>query len=200
MTQNSFDFAQCLARVRANDADAASELVGHLFPLVLRIVRSHLPVRTAEEDLAQEVFGRLFARLPHYQERPGIPFDHWVARLTIRTCLDALRAERRRPEARWADLPAEQAALLEFLTTDETPAPDASPQSARELVERLLSCLPPDDRLILSLLDLEQKSVREISALTGWGQSMVKVRAFRARRKLRRLAEALKFRSPDEEF
>ena len=203
MTNGPFDFAQCLARVRGNDADAADAaraLVEHLYPLVIRIVRSHRPVRTAEEDLAQEVFGRLFSRLPQYQERPGIPFEHWAARLTIRTCLDALRAERRRPEVRWSDLPEEQAAILEFLVTDTSATPESSPHSARELVERLLGGLPADDRLVISLLDLEQKSVREISVLTGWSGTLVKVRAFRARRKLRRLAKSLKIQMPHEEL
>jgi len=113
MTEEPFDFAQCLAQVGGNAPHAARALVERLHPLVIRIVRSHLPVRATEEDLAQEVFGRLFARLDQYQERPGVPFDHWVARLTVRTCLDALRAERRRLEMRWADLPEDQAAVLE---------------------------------------------------------------------------------------
>ena len=55
-----------------------------------------------------------------------------------------------------------------------------------------MSQLPPKDRLVISLLDLEEKSVKEIGELTGWSHSLVKVRAFRARRKLRKLAEAFK--------
>ena len=70
--------------------------------------------------------------------------------------------------------------------------PDSAAGSARELVGKLLSKLPPEDRLVITLLDLEEKSVKEISELTGWGQSLVKVRAFRARRKLRKLAKAFK--------
>jgi len=154
-------------------------------------VRSHLPLRTAEEDLMQEVFVKLFARLDQYQARAGIPFEHWVSRLAVRTCLDALRAERRRPELRWSDLSVEQASWLEFMLADESAAPDTAPSSAREVVDHLLSQLPPDDRLVIRLLDLDQKSVKEIGQLTGWGVPLVKVRAFRARRKLRKLAESL---------
>ncbi len=200
MTDEPFDLAQCLARVRASDPDAARALVEHLYPLVIRIVRSHLPVRTAEEDLAQEVFGRLFARLEQYQERRGIPFEHWVARLAVRTCLDALRAERRRPEVRWADLPEEQVAVLEFLLVEDKGASDASPNSACEVVEKLLRGLPPADRLVIRLLDMEQKSVREIASLTGWNVPLIKVRAFRARRKLRKLAHQLREEMPYEEL
>lgn len=200
MTQDPFDFAQCLARVRANDAESARMLVERLHPLVIRIVRNHLPARSSEEDLAQEIFGRMFARLHLYEERPGIPFEHWIARLAVRTCLDLLRAERRRPELRWTDLSEEQIALVEFLLVEDKPPSESSPDSARMLVERLLSGLPPEDRLVITLLDLEQKSVRDIVSITGWNMALVKVRAFRARRKLRKLAEQLKEEMPHEEF
>lgn len=191
MAIDEFDLARCLELVRHEDQDAARALVEELYPQVIRIVRTHLPVRTAEEDLAQEVFVKLFARLDQYQPRAGIPFAHWVSRLTVRTCLDALRAERRRPELRWSDLSEEQSDWLEYMLEDDLPPPDTAPASARELLDHLLSQLPADDRLVIRLLDLEQKSVREIAGLTGWSVTLVKVRAFRARRKLRKLAEAL---------
>lgn len=200
MTEDPFDLAQCLCRVRHHDRDAAALLVERLHPLVIRIVRSHLPIRTAEEDLAQEVFAKLFARLNQYQERGGVPFEHWVSRLAVRTCLDALRAERRRPELRWSDLPEEQSAWLEFMVMDESAPPDTAPDLVRELLERLLSQLLPDDRLVISLLDLEEKSVKEIAQLTGWSIPLVKVRAFRARGKLRKLAETFRKQYPHEKL
>jgi RNA polymerase sigma-70 factor (ECF subfamily) len=192
MAMEQIDLARCLDRARQQDPDAARTLVEHLYPLVIRIVRSHLPKRTAEEDLAQEVFTKLFCRLDQYKARKGIPIEHWVSRLAVRTCLDALRAERRRPEVRWSDLSEEQSAWLDFMLVDDSPPPDTAPLAARELLESLLSQLPPDDRLILSLLDLEQRSAREIAQLTGRSLTAVKVRAFRARQKLRKLAAALK--------
>ena len=112
MTTAESDVGRCLAGARRGDAESARALVELLYPLVLRIVRSHLPVRAAEADLAQEVFLKLFSRLDQYQPRAGIPFEHWVSRLAVRTCLDALRAERRRPEVRWSDLSDEQAAYI----------------------------------------------------------------------------------------
>jgi len=200
MVTDEFDLAGCLERVRQHDEEAARALVDRLYPLVIRIVRSHLPRRVAEEDLAQEIYVKLFTRLDQYQMRSGAPFEHWVSRMAVRTCLDALRAIERRPELRWADLSEDQVAWLEFMLADPTPPPDGSAASARELVERLLAQLPPDDRLVISLMDLQQQSVREISQATGWSQALVKVRAFRARRKLRKLAQALKDQHRYEEL
>lgn len=193
-----FDLSTCLEAVRRHDQEAARLLIEQLYPQVLRIVRSHLPRRMAEEDLAQEIFAKLFERLPQYVPRPGVPFEHWLSRLAVRTCLDALRAERRRPEWRHADLSADELAWLEHLVAENAAPPDGSAASAREFVQKLLAQLSPADRLVITLLDLEQKSVKEISALTGWSATLVKVRAFRARHKLRRLAMALEQEVPNE--
>src|SRR5215471_17652651 len=106
MATGEFDLEQCLRQARLQEHEAARQLVEHLYPLVIRIVRSHLPRRMAEEDLAQEIFVKIFCRLDQYVARQGVPFEHWVSRLAVRTCLDALRFERRRPELRWSDLSA----------------------------------------------------------------------------------------------
>jgi RNA polymerase sigma-70 factor (ECF subfamily) len=191
MAESEFDLARCLASVLQHDEEAARVLVERLYPQVIRIVRGHLPRRAAEQDLAQEIFAKLFSRLQDYEPRQSVPFEHWVSRLAVRTCLDALRAEKRRPELRWADLPEEQAAWLESMVAEESEPPDTGAASARELLEHLLSQLKPEDRLVITWLDLDQKPVKEVSQLTGWSLTLVKVRAFRARRKLRKLAERL---------
>jgi RNA polymerase sigma-70 factor (ECF subfamily) len=184
------DLAACLARVRQNDQAAARELVEHLHPLVVRIVRSHLPRRVAEEDLTQEIFLKMFTRLAQYQG--AVPFPHWVSRIAVTTCIDQLRAQKRRPEFRWADLSENEAEVLDNVTTNENDVPANDAMAARELVHKLLGQLKPDDQVVIRLLDLEQKSIAEISQLTGWNQSLVKVRAFRARRKLQKLFQELK--------
>jgi RNA polymerase sigma factor (sigma-70 family) len=194
MATREFDSGRCLERVRQHDQDAAVALVEALYPLVMRIVRSHWPERSDEEDLAQEIFLKLFSRLDQYEARAGVPLEHWVSRLAVRTCFDALRAKGRRPEVRMGDLSEEQRAWLEFMIAEESAPPNSAAGSARELVEKLLSQLPPQDRLVISLLDLEERSVKEIASITGWGVSLVKVRAFRARWKLRKLAEGYKER------
>jgi len=194
----TFDLQQCLEGVRQNQQPAALALVENLYPLVIRIVRAHLPRRMAEEDLAQEVFLKLFSRLAQYRPRDGIPFEHWVSRLAVRTCLDSLRAERRRPELRWSDMGDEGVAWLQYVLLAKDAPPDASPAAAREVVENLLRQLPPKDRLVINLLDLEQRSVKEISRITGWSATLVKVRAFRARRRLRNIAAKLESEVRDE--
>jgi RNA polymerase sigma factor (sigma-70 family) len=185
-----FDVPACLERVRKRDQAAARELVDHLYPLVIRIVRSHLPRRVAEEDLAQEIFMKMFTRIEQYQG--AVPFPHWVSRIAVTTCIDHLRAQKRRPEFRWADLSEGEADVLDAVMTNEADVAPDDAVEAHELVHKLLDQLNPDDRMVLQLLDLEQKTIAEISALTGWGQSLVKVRAFRARRKLQKLFTELK--------
>ena len=188
--EQPFDLAGCLDRVRQRDQTAARELVEHLHPLVIRIVRSHLPRRVAEEDLAQEVFMKMFTRLSQFQG--AVPFPHWVSRIAVTTCIDHLRAQKRRPEFRWADLSENEAEVLDSVMTNENDVAANDSFAAHELVHKLLDQLKPDDRLVIQLLDLEQKTIAEICALTGWNTSLVKVRAFRARRKLRKLFEELK--------
>jgi RNA polymerase sigma-70 factor (ECF subfamily) len=189
MAEETFDLPACLERVRQRDQAAARELVEHLYPLVIRIVRSHLPRRVAEEDLAQEIFLKMFTRLDQF--KGAVAFSHWVSRIAVTTCIDQLRAQKRRPEFRWADLSEKEAEVLDsVLTTDgEVAANDAL--ASRELIYKLLGQLKADDHLVLRLLDLEQHSVAEISELTGWNPSLVKVRAFRARGKLKKLFEEL---------
>lgn len=191
MSDDAFDVQACLVRVRAGDAASATELIGHLHPLVRRLVRNHLPRRESEEDLMQEVFIKVFQKLDTYQPRAGIPFEHWVSRLTVRTCLDALRAERSRPEWRMADLTEQETEWMEFLMNRESEMPEHDRSEAKAIVTRLLAMLSASDRLVLTLLDLEERSTVEISELTGWTRPMVKMRALRARYKLRQAAQRL---------
>lgn len=187
-----FDLAGCLDRVRRGDQQAARELVEHLYPMVIRIVRAHLPRRVAEEDLSQEVFLKMFSRLEQY--RGAVPFPHWVSRIAVTTCIDHLRAQKRRPEFRWADLSESEAGVLDAVLTSENDVAANDAMAARELVHRLIAQLKPEDQLVVRLLDLEQKTIAEIAALTGWNPTLIKVRAFRARRKLQKLFQELRRR------
>jgi RNA polymerase sigma-70 factor (ECF subfamily) len=181
----AFDFADSLARVRQGDQEAARELVDVLHPLVIGIVRARHPRRTDEQDLVQEIFLKVFSRLDQY--RGAMPFPHWVARISTTTCIDHLRLWKRRPEYRLADLSEEEAGASERALVNEHQVQPNDAVVVKELVGRLLGALEPKDQMVIRLLDLEQKSVAQIEALTGWSQSVIKVRAFRARRKLRKL-------------
>ncbi len=172
-----------VAAARQHNEAAARALVRRLYPLVLKLVRSHRPRRSAEEDLCQMIFIKIFQKLEQFSGK--VPLEHWVSRIAINTCLNQIQAEKVRPEFRHADLSEEEVAVVQNLaaTSDEL-GPDQS-FAARDLVERLMAALKPAERLVIDLLYLQQRSVAEIQALTGWGAPLVKVRAFRARRKMK---------------
>jgi RNA polymerase sigma-70 factor (ECF subfamily) len=181
---DSLDAAALVAAARQHDESAAREIVRRLYPLVLKLVRAHRPRRAAEEDLCQMILIKVFQKLDQFSG--NVPLEHWVSRIAINTCLNQIQAERVRPEIRRADLSEEEVAVVDNLAISaEELRPDRS-YAARDLVERLMAGLKPAERLIIDLLYLQERSVAEIQAVTGWGASLVKVRAFRARRKLQR--------------
>lgn len=188
-TDAGADPVELVGQVRAGDDEAASALVRHLSPLVLKIVRSHLPRRTSEEDLTQAVFMKIFAKLDQFSGK--VPLEHWVARVAVNTCLNQLDRERSRPELRLADLSEEEEQVVKTLAATEEEIEPGHHLAARELVEKLLGHLGPEDRLVLTLLHLEGRTVAETRELTGWSETGIKVRAFRARRKLRKQWEKL---------
>ena len=178
------DASRLVDRVVAGDEAAARDMVECLWPLVIRIVRGHLPRRSSEEDLAQEVFMKIFSRLGQW--RADQPLEHWVSRVAVTTCLDALRWQKRRPELRWADLSETEAEVLDNVLHDESSTESGDAVAAKELAHKLLETLKPADRLVLTMMDMEGRSVADVQRHTGWSATLVKVRAFRARRKLRK--------------
>jgi RNA polymerase sigma factor (sigma-70 family) len=170
-------------RARGGDDNAARELIRQLYPLVAKIVRGYQPRRTAEEDLAQMIFVKVFQNLAQYSGK--VPISHWVSRIAVNTCRNQLMAEKARPELRHADLSEEQAAMLENLASEDALSPDRN-LAARDLVEKLLAMLKPVERLVIDMLYLQERSVAEVQKLTGWTAATIKVRAFRARQKLRK--------------
>ena len=166
------------------DDNAARELVRALYPLVAKLVRAHRPVRSAEEDLCQMIFIKVMQKLPQFSGK--VPLEHWVSRIAINTCINQIKAEKARPELREADLSEEQAAVVQNMaaTTGEL-APDQR-FAAKELVEHLMKGLKPAERLVIDLLYLQQRSIAEIQKIVGWSSALVKVRAFRARQKMKK--------------
>jgi RNA polymerase sigma-70 factor (ECF subfamily) len=184
MSEPGLDVAACVQRVRQRDEDAARRLVEHLYPLVLKLVRAHLPKRTAEEDLVQTVFMKMFAKLDQFTG--AVPLEHWVARITVNTCVNQIQAERVRPELRWTDLDAGEKFVVETLAATENDLPAADAQAARELLARLLARLKPAERLLVTLLYLEERPGQEVARMLGWSHLRVRVQGFRVRQKLRR--------------
>lgn len=186
MAADEFDYPTCLAHVRQGDDGAARELVTQLYPVVLRVVRGRAPVGVAPEDLAQEVFLKMFSRLEQF--RGESPLPHWVARIAFTTCLEHHRRRRARPELSWSDLSAAEQAAIE--PRESAPANEGRDSVA--LVRKLLDTLDGPARLVVTLLDLEDKSVAEVGELMGWGASRVKITAWRARRELGATARRLR--------
>ena len=186
------DVAGCLRRWKNGDESAAEELVRHLYPVISRIVRTHRSRREAEEDLIQEILMKVFSRLHQYKAE--VPLSHWVSRLAVTTCLDRLRAQKIRPEIRSSDLTPEEAGLFDLAIWESRTHDSSQAIAARDLVEKLLSSLAAEDRSLVLMVDLEGRSLEEISAITGWGGSKIKMRLFRARTQLRRTMERLEKR------
>ena len=134
---DAFDLPACLALVQAGDQSAAHDLVEFLYPQVIRIVRSRLPRRVSEEDLAQDIFLKMFSRIEQY--RGDMPFTHWVSRISVTTCIDQLRKQERRPEFRYADLseedtPLTREQLMEAMATADALAPTVTDRIDAEII------------------------------------------------------------------
>ncbi len=189
MSDAPIEIERCITFARDGDESASRELITHLYPLVHKMVCSHLPKRADIDDLCQAIFVKVFRNLSQYSGK--VPIEHWVSRIAVNTCLNQLRSEKARPELRYADLSEQQLAVVENLNSTEESETCATGSEAKELLETLLQCLAPAERMLIQLLHLEEKSVSEISSLTGWSRPLVKVRAFRARQKLKKKLASL---------
>jgi RNA polymerase sigma-70 factor (ECF subfamily) len=164
---------------------------------VFKVASRFFRQRSQVEDAAQEVFLKAFTQLGNFEGRGSM--EGWLTRIATNTCLNILRSAKRRPELTTADMTEEQDNWLEDKLS--TVATERHRSAERELVasdlaERLLETLAPEDRLALTLIDGEDASISEVAEMTGWSQSKVKVRAFRARKKAREAMEKLLGRKP----
>jgi RNA polymerase sigma-70 factor (ECF subfamily) len=131
------------------------------------------------EDICQDVFIKVYENLGSF--RAEAPFEHWLSRICIRVCYDALRSRKKEK----GNVPLER--VHNFLA-DQSAGSDRAAE-ARSILEWGLARLKPDEQLVITLLEIEEKSIREIADMTGWSEANVKVRAFRAREKLKQLLE-----------
>src|ERR1700739_253230 len=119
-----------------HDDEAAPQLVQRLYPLFAKMVRSHRPRRTSEEDLCQMIFIKIFQKLSQFSGK--VPLEHWVSRIAVNTCLTQIEAERVRPELRHADLSEEEEAVVKNLATSSSDLAPDNQFASRQLVEHLL--------------------------------------------------------------
>ena len=158
-------------------------LVVKYSPRLFAMARRHARRESEVEDIVQEVWTKAYVNLRTF--RGEAPFEHWLMRLGVRTCYDFLRRHQRSRESSFSDLADTDTDWLERFAQEPDPAPENA-ESARVLVRHLLEQLAPGTRLVITLLDLEGRSVKEIARLTGWSVPLVKVRAFRARAQMRK--------------
>jgi len=175
--------SELLERVKAGDESANRNLVEILYPTVRANVRNHLRKQADHDDVSQEVFLKIFLKINQYKGPQ--PFDHWVSRIAVTTCYDWLRKHRVRPLVTYSDLSETEVEIIEKSRQSTTMGTsDTQRELFSGLLDKLIATLNPREQIVIRLLDLEERSVREISEFTGWGASKIKVTAMRARRKL----------------
>ena len=187
-----------LAR-QAQDGDesAFAEIVRRYSPRVFSTASRFFRQRSLVEEAAQEVFLKAYTQLGSFEGRGSL--EGWLTRIATNTCLNMLRGAKRRPELTVSDLSEVEDQWLE----NQAPASEQRSVEqklvAADLADRLLSVLSPEDQQALLMIDGEQASIKEVAEVTGWSESKVKVRAFRARKKIREAMERLmRSRSPRE--
>ena len=179
-----------LAR-QAQDGDesAFAEIVRRYSPRVFSTASRFFRQRSLVEEAAQEVFLKAYTQLGSFEGRGSL--EGWLTRIATNTCLNMLRGAKRRPELTVSDLSEEEDQWLE----NQAPASEQRSVEqnlvAADLADRLLSVLSPEDQQALLMIDGEQASIKEVAEATGWSESKVKVRAFRARKKIREAMERL---------
>ena len=176
--------AELIAAVLKGDAASFEPLVQKYSPRVFATARRYARRESEIEDIAQEVWLKAFSKLASF--RGEAPFEHWLMRMTVRTCYDFLRAHQRNRESAFSELSEPETDWLDRFVADPGSAAEDT-DAAKLLVGRVLEKLSPPARLIITLLEIEDRSVKEIAQLTGWSVPLVKVRAFRARAEMRKI-------------
>jgi RNA polymerase sigma-70 factor (ECF subfamily) len=174
---------ELVQRARLGDTAAYEELVRRHQKRVFAIVGGILRRREDVEDVAQQVFLKVYLSLGRFDLRSS--FSTWLYKITVNECWDLLRKKKARRLVYEADMGEEQARQVSAVEGDAAGPADAFQRAeARQLVERLLAHLPEEERVMLVLKEAEGFSVEEIGDLLGMNVNTVKVRLFRARRKL----------------
>ncbi|HEY3862942.1 MAG TPA: sigma-70 family RNA polymerase sigma factor [Verrucomicrobiae bacterium] len=176
--------AELISAARKGDPASFEPLVAKYQGRVFATARRYARRESEVEDIVQEVFIKAWQKLDGF--RGEAPFEHWLMRLAVRTCYDFLRGHQRNRETAFAELAESETNWLErFAAGPGSASEDAD--AARQLVAKVLSRLSPPARLVITMLEIEEKTVKEIAALTGWSATLVKVRAFRARAEMRKI-------------
>ncbi len=175
--------AELIAAVLRGHTVSFEPLVKKHSPRVFATARRYARRESEVEDIVQEVWLKAYQKLATF--RGDAPFEHWLMRLAVRTCYDFLRGHQRNREMIFSELTEPEQDWLDRVGTDTVESADSA-AAAKVLVQRLLEQLSPPARLMITMLEIEERSVKEISKLTGWSVPLVKVRAFRARAEMKK--------------
>jgi RNA polymerase sigma-70 factor, ECF subfamily len=181
--------AEIVRQVATGNTDAFEKVLKKYQRHVLNIIKKHVPYGQIE-DIAQDVFIRVYQSLPLPQFEGESGFEHWVSTIAIRTCYDFWRKQYKSREISMSSLSERQQAWLEEAlseTSTQSFHRKGLEKEAKEILDWALDRLSAEDRMVLELVYLEGHSVKETARLLGWSIANVKVRSFRSRNKLRQL-------------
>ena len=176
--------AELITAVLKGDSASFEPLIRKYSPRVFATARRYARRDSEVEDIVQEVWLKAFDKLKTF--RSEAPFEHWLMRMTVRICYDFLRGHQRNREASFSEISEPEEDWLDRFVADPSSAAEDA-DAAKLLIGRVLERLSPPARLVIQLLEIEDRSVKEIAKITGWSVPLVKVRAFRARAEMRKI-------------
>ena len=173
---------ETIEKARTGDAAAFNQIVLAYRKRILGTVSRLIGRPEDVEDVAQEVFVRLYYSLD--QLRAPEVFEPWLYRLTVNASYDYLRRAKRRSESRMADLSEQQVIMADSLASGRQEEEDRQKSQIREFMDALFRHVSEQDRLLLTLKEVEGLSLRELEKVYGVNENALKVRLFRARQRV----------------
>ena len=178
---------EIVAAVLRGDIESFEELILRYQPRIFGMARKYFRNESDVEDLVQTIFTKTYKKLGSFKKTA--PFEHWFMRLSVNTCYDALRRRTKHREQAVSDLMFEDESWQNRLDNIPDSEDQESLDKANELVHSVMEQISNKARIVLTMQELEGRSIKEISELTGWSISLVKVQAFRARKEMRAAVE-----------
>ena len=178
---------EIVAAVLGGDIESFEELILRYQPRIFGMARKYFRNESDVEDLVQTIFTKTYKKLGSFKKTA--PFEHWFMRLSVNTCYDALRRRTKQREQAISDLMFEDESWQNRLDNIPDSEDQESLDKANELVHSVMEQISNKARIVLTMQELEGRSIKEISELTGWSISLVKVQAFRARKEMRAAVE-----------
>ncbi len=191
MSTRNFNDSEIVARVLEGDVDVFEDLLTRHKGHVLKVVSRRVPYEHVEE-VAHEAFIKAYQSLSMFKGTGA--FKHWLTTIAVRTCYDFWRKHYKKRELAMSSLSEKHQEWLEQVLSSESPqgiSEKSREKEAGEILNWALAKLSPEDRMVMELVYLEELSEREAANLMGWSIANVKVRAFRARKKMKKALDLI---------